>query len=225
MADKKSLELRAKIIGVLLRDARLAASKTPKDCAELLGVSVSAYSAHELGKKPLSLPDLELLAYFLDIPLSHFWSDELLSSAPDRLARMNSAELVKLRHRIIGLRIRQARLANSISLKELASAVGVSTARIKSYEFGETPIPIPELETLAWVLGAKIDHFFERQGRVGEWDASQRAFEQFKELPDEVQDFVMNPLNENYVRIAMRLAAMPAGQLKDLAAALLDITL
>lgn len=225
MADKKSLALRAKIIGVLLRDARLAAGKTPKDCGDLLGSSGSAYSAYELGKKALSLPELELLAYYLDIPLSHFWGDEVMSDAPDRVSGMNSDELMRLRHRIIGLQIRQARVANGISPKELAAAVGAPASRIKSYEFGQYPIPVPELETLAWVLGMKIDHFFERQGPVGEWDASRRAYEQFKDLPAEVQEFVMNPLHDSYLRIAIRLADMPAGQLKDLAAALLDITL
>jgi len=224
MADKKSLALRAKIIGVLLRDARIAAVKAPKDCADLLGISASAYSAFELGKKSLSLPELELLSYYLDIPLSHFWGDELMSSAPERASDVNSDELIKLRHRIIGLQIRQARTANGIALKELAAAVGVPSSRIKSYEFGEQPIPVPELETLAWVLGTKIDYFFERQGPVGEWDASRRAYDNFKELPTEVQDFVMNPVNEAYLRIAMHLASMPAGQLKDLAASLLDIT-
>jgi len=147
-----------------------------------------------------------------------------MSGGSERVADVNSEELIKLRHRIIGLQIRQARTANGIAPKELAAAVGVATSRLKSYELGEHPIPVPELETLAWVLGTKIDHFFERQGPVGEWDASRRAYEIFKELPNEVQDFVMNPLNESYLRIAMRLASLPAGQLKDLAASLLDIT-
>jgi transcriptional regulator with XRE-family HTH domain len=224
MPDKKSLGLRAKIIGVLLRDARLAAGKTPADCGNLLGTSASAYAAYEVGKKSLSLPDLELLAYYLEIPLSHFWGDELRSEAPERAADMNSDELIRLRHRIIGLKLRQARLANGVAIKELAAAIDVPASRIKSYEFGELPITVPELETLAWVLGLKIDHFFERQGPVGEWDASGRAFEHFKEFPPEVQDFVLNPLNESYLRIAMRLAAMPPDQIKNLAAMLLDIT-
>src|SRR5258708_7470647 len=103
MADKKTHNLRAKIIGVLLRDARLAAGKMPKDCADLLDTTASAYSAYELGKKAISLPDLELLSYYLDIPLSHFWGDELRSEAPERAADVNSDELIKLRHRIIGL--------------------------------------------------------------------------------------------------------------------------
>ncbi|MBM4423826.1 MAG: helix-turn-helix domain-containing protein [Chloroflexi bacterium] len=224
MADKKSLALRAKIIGVLLRDARLAAGKSPKDCGQVLGISASAYAAYELGKKPLSLPELELLAYYLDIPLSHFWGDEIISEAPERASDVNSDELIKIRHRIIGAQIRQSRMNNSIAQKELAAAVGIPPSRIKAYEFGEQPIPVPELETLAWVLGMKIDNFFERQGPVGEWDASRRAFDKFKEMPADVQEFVANPLNAVYVKVAMRLSAMPADQLKTIAESLLDIT-
>lgn len=225
MADKKSLALRAKIIGVLLRDARIASGKTPKDCGAVLSISASAYAAFELGKKALSLPELELLAYYLDIPLTHFWGDEIMSEAPERTTDVNTEELIKLRHRIIGLQVRQARVANGIAIKELAAAVGVTPHRIKAYEVGTQPVPVPELETLAWVLGMKIDNFFERQGPVGEWDASRRAYEKFKDMPQEVQDFVMNPLNEAYVRVAMRLANMPADRLKDMAEMLLDITL
>ncbi|HKZ69327.1 MAG TPA: helix-turn-helix transcriptional regulator [Anaerolineales bacterium] len=224
MADKKSLALRAKIIGVLLRDARLTAGKTPKDCGTVLGISASAYAAFELGKKSLSLPELELLAYYLDIPLTHFWGDEILTEAPERTSDVDSDELIALRHRIIGAQIRQARTGNSIALKELAAAVGIPASRLKAYEFGELPVPVPELETLAWVLGMKIDNFFERQGPVGEWDASRRAYEKFKDLPQAVQDFVMNPINEAYLRVAMNLADMPSDKIKDVAASLLDIT-
>jgi transcriptional regulator with XRE-family HTH domain len=225
MADKKSLALRGKIIGVLLRDARIDAGKAPKDCGTVLGISASAYAAFELGKKSLSLPELELLAYYLDIPLTHFWGDEILTEAPERATDVNTEALIKLRHRIIGLQIRQARVSNGIAIKELAAAVGVTPHRIKAYELGAQPVPVPELETLAWVLGMKIDNFFERQGPVGEWDASRRAYEKFKELPQDVQEFVMNPINEAYVRVAIRLAEMPAGRLKDMAELLLDITL
>lgn len=224
MADAKSLELRAKIIGVLLRDARLAAGKSTKECGDILGVSAVAYGAFELGKEALSLPDLELLSYYLNIPLSHFWDEQILSEAPERAANVNTDELLKLRHRIIGLTIRQARTNSGMSLKDLAAQVGLPASRLKSYELGEYPIPLPELEVIAWALSLKMEAFFERQGTVGEWDASRRAYEQFKELPQEIQDFVMNPLNESYIRVAMRLAAMPADKIKDMAATLLDIT-
>jgi transcriptional regulator with XRE-family HTH domain len=224
MADKKSLAIRAKIIGVLLRDARLAAGKTPKDCATVLGMTASAYAAYELGKKPVSLPELELLAYYLDTPLSHFWGDNIISDDLERGSNINTAELITLRHRIIGIQLREARLKRSISPKELAAAVGIPSSRLKAYEVGEQPVPVPELETLGWVLGLNIDSFFEKEGPVGEWDAARRAFEKFKELPPEVQDFVANPVNESYVRVAMKLSDMSTHKLRDIAAGLLDIT-
>jgi len=224
MADKKSLTLRAKIIGVLLRDARLAAGKSLKECGAALGLTTGAYSAFELGKKSISLPELELIAYYLDTPLTHFWGDATLSEGGERGADINTGELVYLRQRIIGAQIRQARLAKSLSQKELAAAIGASAARIKGFEFGERPVPIPDLEALGGALGLRIDHFFEKQGPVGEWDAARRAFERFKELPPEVQEFVGNPANESYLRVAMRLADMPSDRLREVAEDLLNIT-
>lgn len=224
MTDKKALALRAKIIGVLLRDARLAANKSPKDCGEALGISARAYSSYELGKKSISLPELELLAYSLDTPLTHFWSDDTISDNPERGADIDSAELANIRHRIIGAQIRQARQSRNVSQKELAAAVGIPPSRLKSYEFGAKPVPIPELEAISYALGLKIDHFFERQGPLGEWDATRRAFERFKELPAEMQEFIAQPMNEPYLRIAMRLAESPAEKLRTIAESILDIT-
>jgi transcriptional regulator with XRE-family HTH domain len=224
MADNKSLELRAKIIGVLLRDARIAAGKSPKECGDVLAISATAYSNIELGNDSPSLPELELLSYYLNIPLSHFWDEDILSEAPERTTRVNTGELLKLRNRIIGLQIRQARTASSMGLKALATTAGITINQLKTYELGEAPIPMPQLEIIAWALGMKMDAFFEQQGPVGEWDASSRAYEQFKQLPQELQDFVMNPLNESYIRVAMRLAGIPADKIKDMAATLLDIT-
>jgi transcriptional regulator with XRE-family HTH domain len=224
MADKKSLALRAKIIGVLLRDARLAAGKTPHECAELLGLHTSTYNTYELGAKPVSLPELELLAYYFDIPLSHFWGEDIISDDQERTSNLKTAEIITLRQRIIGTTLREARLKRDMSQKELAASVGVTPARIKAYEFGEEPVPIPVLEALGWVLGLRIDSFFEASGPVGEWDANRRAFEKFKDLPPEVRDFVSNPANELYMRVAMRLAGMPTEKLRDVAATILDIT-
>ncbi len=224
MADKKSLTLRAKIIGVLLRDARLAAGKSLKECGAALGLTTGAYSAFELGKKSISLPELELIAYYLDTPLTHFWGDATLSEGGERGADINTGELVYLRQRIIGAQIRQARLAKGMTQKELAAAIGASAARIKGFEFGERPVPIPDLEALGDVLGLRIDYFFEKQGPVGEWDATRRAFERFKELPPEVQEFVGNPANESYLRVAMRLADMPSDRLREVAEDILNIT-
>lgn len=54
------LALRNRIVGVLLRNARERAEKTKRECAEALGVSTSTFTAYEEGRKPISLPELEM---------------------------------------------------------------------------------------------------------------------------------------------------------------------
>ena len=65
MAEER-LVVRNRIIGLLLRDARERADKTKRECAAALGVSTSTITAYEEGRKSLSLPELEVLAYVLD---------------------------------------------------------------------------------------------------------------------------------------------------------------
>lgn len=224
MTDQTTLTLRAKILGVLLRDARLAAGKSPKECAAVLGMSSRSYTSLETGARSISLPELEVLAYFLDTSLSHFWGDEAITASPERGSDINPEELTILRHRIVGAQLRQARLNKSISQKELAAAVGIRPSRLKQYEYGQKPVPIPELEALCMILGLKIQNLIEKQGPVGEWDATRRAFERFKALPPELQDFVTNPANEHYLRVAMQLSDLSAERLRAIAEGLLDIT-
>ncbi len=56
MLTKDVRTLRNKIIGVLLRDARLRAGKTLQDCAAVLDCSPGTITQFELGRKPLSPP-------------------------------------------------------------------------------------------------------------------------------------------------------------------------
>ena len=65
MSQKQAFQLRAKIIGVLLRDARLATGKSMKDLGDVLGVTAGRIASIERGTRSLSLPELELLAYYL----------------------------------------------------------------------------------------------------------------------------------------------------------------
>src|SRR5574337_1566943 len=121
-----ALAMRAKILGVLLRDARLAAGKSIKECADVLGCPVSAYTAYELGHKSPSLPELEIVAFFLDTPLSHFWGSTILSeSEKSEAARLPRDELTTLRDRIIGAHLRKARTGAKIRLKDLAGELGL----------------------------------------------------------------------------------------------------
>ncbi|MFL7793543.1 MAG: helix-turn-helix domain-containing protein [Anaerolineae bacterium] len=222
MAEEK-LALRNRIIGLLLRDAREQADKTKRECARALGVSTGTITAYEEGRKPISLPELEVLSYVLDIPVSHFWKREMDVTAEQEPPPLE--EVLALRHRIVGALLRQARLEADISQKEVAEMLDCSSSRVSSYEFGKHPISLAELEMLAQYLRIPLEHFLdEQEGPVGEWNRQQEAFEYFCELPREIQDFVAKPVNIKYLEVAMKLAQMPAGGLRAIAEGLLDIT-
>ena len=223
MADQEALALRNRIIGVLLRDARIRADKTKRECAAVLGVPTSTITAYEEGRKPISLPELEVLAYFLGVPVSHFWDEEARLLAEERLPPLE--EILKIRHRIVGALLRQARLEAGKTQKELAQLLGCSPKRISDYEYGERPIPLAELEVLAHALGRPLEYFLdERSGPIGEWEKEQEAYRAFKELPEEVQAFISKPINWSYLEVAMKLAEMPASALRTIAEGLLEIT-
>jgi len=59
---------------------------------------------------------------------------------------------------------------------------------------------------------------------VGEWHRRQEIWRRLRELPREVQEFVIRPINIKYLEVAMKLAQMPAGGLRAIAEGLLDIT-
>ena len=217
--------VRSKMLGVLLRDARQAAGKTNRECAEVLGLPTGAYNAYELGQKSPSLPELELLAFFFDVPLKHFWGEQIRSEQPKHnAAQLPSAAITQLRDRIIGAQLRKARVAAKIKLKDLAEQVGLSGSRLSSYEFGEKPIPLPDLEALTQRLNLNLEDLFESQGTVGEWDSTQRAVERLKDMPADLREFVTQPTNEHYLRLAHKLSQLPADKLRGIAESLLDIT-
>jgi transcriptional regulator with XRE-family HTH domain len=217
--------VRSKIIGVLVRDARQVRGLSVESCAAAAGCTTEALAAFELGQASPSLPELEMLAYALNVPLSYFWGDKVLSEqhTPERAA-LPAAEVAALRQRIVGALLRQARQSARLEPAEVAQTVGLTPARLSAYELGQYPVPLPELEALAARLGVPIDHFLEEQGPVGEWDSTERAFERFSQLPPELREFVSRPINESYLRLAQRLSQMPAGELRGIAASLLEIT-
>ena len=141
----------------------------------MLGVTPETFEAYELGERMISLPELELAAYFLDTPLEHFWEKEpsITSDYPKQFA--NREQLIRLRNRMIGAILRQARLESGLSLEELAKKTDLSLERLQAYEWGQEAAPIPELEILCSALQRSIREFQDEHGPVGEWNSRQHA--------------------------------------------------
>ena len=220
-----ALELRAKIIGALIRDARQAQGKEIENCAQAIGISSEAFQAFELGDHAPSLPELEAIAYYLNVPLDHFWETKTLAAAPDEtLDTKNMERLIQLRQRMVGALVRQARLEAGIKLEAIANHTEIDQSLLEAYELGEEPIPVPLLEVFSGLLSRSIREFFDHHGPVGRWTAQQRAMHDFLEMPVELQEFISKPVNRPYVELAVRLSEMSVDRLRSVAEGLLEIT-
>ncbi|MBN1303816.1 MAG: helix-turn-helix transcriptional regulator [Anaerolineales bacterium] len=225
MDIKSRITLRAKKLGVLLRDARLSQRKSIQECADAIGVTKGAYKSYEEGFNSPSLPELETLVYYMDLPIGHFWGQQAISNDVPATEPLDLPRLVSLRHRMVGALLRQERMNASISMKAVSEQTGIPTRRLKSYELGERPISLPELEGILTVLGGKIETFFDKNGPIGQWINKQRALQAFLDLSPELQDFVCQPVNRPYLELARNLSDLSTERLRSIAEALLDITL
>ncbi len=224
MDTQTQITIRTKKLGVLIRDARLSARRSVQECAEALGVRKSIFRSYEEGLRSPSLPELEVLVFFLDLPLDHFWGKEIKSTVASPHQKIDVSRVLALRQRKIGALLRQERMNASISIRNLAGKSGLASSRIKAYELGERPIPLPELEILIATLGGRIESLFDRNGPVGQWMLSEEAVQQFLEMPAELREFVALAVNRPYLELAMKLSNMSRDKLRSVAEDLLDIT-
>jgi transcriptional regulator with XRE-family HTH domain len=225
MDSKTQITIRTKKLGLLIRDARLAARRSVPECAQAIGVKNGLFRAYEDGRKSPSLPELETLVYFLDLPIDHFWGKEVRSENAPAYEKFDLPKLLAVRQRKIGALLKQERMNAAISIRNLANDTGISGARIKAYELGEKPIPLPELEVLISALKGRIESLFDRSGPVGQWLMDQEAIQNFLELPAEMRQFLALPVNRPYVDLAMKLSSMSRDKLRSVAEDILDITL
>ena len=224
MSIQTQVTLRSRKLGVLIRDARLAARKTIPECAHITGVTAGIFRAWEEGRRSPSLPELEVLSYALKLPLHRFWSKDATSDDAPPTETLNLPALIGLRQRLIGALLRRAREGQYFTARPFG-AVGHPDSRLKAYELGERPIPLPELEGLIALLGGQIESLFDQTGPIGLWMDQQKAIQDFLLLPPELQNFVSKPINRPYLELAMKLSGMSTEKLRSVAEDILDITL
>lgn len=225
MDTKSQIAIRSKKLGILIRDARLAARRSVEECAEAMGIRKILFCAYEEGIKAPSLPELETLVYFLDLPIEHFWGKEVKSEQASQHKNLDLPRLLAVRQRKIGALLRQERMNASISIRNLEHATNIPGERIEAYELGERPVPLPELELLVKTLGGRIESFFDRSGPIGQWLMNEEAVQHFLEMPVELQQFVAMPVNRPYLELARKLSTMSRDKLRAVAEDLLEITL
>jgi len=221
---QQSMQIRGRKLGLLILDARTSRSRPPEKCAKAMGVSLEDFQAIEAGEIHPTLPQIEALAYYLDAPLDHFWGTQVLSSGAAIEPVEPPSQLVQLRQRIIGTRLKMARVALNLSITDLANKTYVSSDKIQQYESGILPTPLPELELLAEALQMRFEDLFDQRGPIGKWRNDKAAIKQFLELPADVREFISKPINQPYLELALRLSDLNVEKLRGIAEGILEIT-
>lgn len=225
MEASQSIAIRNKIIGVLVKRARVKADKSQQECAQFLDCTPSAYRRYEQGKRGFSLPQLESLALLFDVPVASLWDDRY--QLPEEIAAepMPLDQFVLLRRKILAVRLRQVRQAAGLSMREMGKALDCSPYMISKYEQGEREIPLSELELAADRCGQTMAEFLDDEAiPLSPAEQRRRMLERLDELPPDMREFILNPTNSLYLRIAMLVSNLEADQLRQIAEALLDIT-
>lgn len=222
--QRQILQIRNKKLGLLIFDARKSLRRSVEECAEAVGVSPEQFQALEKGDSAPSLPQLELLAHYLKLPIEHFWGQKALSEGSAIEMPQDVQRLVQLRNRVIGTNIHLSRNSAGLSYQEIEQKTGITEEQQKAYEQGAVAVPAPELELLAATLDVPIERFYDQHGPIGKWRAQQSSYQHFLDLPPEIQAFVTLPVNRPYLELAMRLSALSADKLRAVAEVLLEIT-
>jgi transcriptional regulator with XRE-family HTH domain len=219
----QSYLLRGKMLGVLLRDARVNADRKIGDVVDYLHVTPEDVEAWEFGDSSPSLPQLELLAYFFDVPVSHFWGVKTLASERSRPVSAQE-EFAALRNRMIGALLRQSREEMKSSIEDLAERTALSPQELHDYELGEVPVPMHTLVVLANAVQKSMGYFLETSSQIGDLLSMREKWKHFNTLPEELREFAANPQNIGFIEIALNFSRMNSDVLRRIAVSMLDIT-
>jgi transcriptional regulator with XRE-family HTH domain len=225
MIVQEEILTRNKIIGVLLRSARLRAGESEASCAAVLSRDPTFIVQAEEGKVGLTLPQLESLAHHLGVSIAYLMGDEELPEAEPEPEPPPYADIMTIRRKIIGVILRQARLEMGRTLDDIAPAMGYTPEYLARVELGEAEISMIELDLLAQTLGIPFDRFVSEDVIPATvQDRVRLDLQRLEGLPPEVREFVLQPINTPYLQIAMNLSQMPSETLRQIASGLLEIT-
>ena len=64
-----------------------------------------------------------------------------------------------LRRKILGVKMRDARIKSGLNLKEVGEAIGMSAGLVSDVEFGRRDISLPHLEVMALLFNVPVVYF------------------------------------------------------------------
>ncbi len=226
--EAEAIRLRAKIVGVLIRRSRMAASLSIEDCAKCLQVSTEQISNWEYGDYLPGPPELKRLADCLKVPLSSFWQHqepiELARCSRSSRASVENDQQLALRQRLRGGLLRAARELKGMSIQGLSDMSNIDCSLIRAYEYGERAMPPNHLRALANSLERDIDFFLagaQDSGAILELGATTSPAPTSAEAE---ANHAADQKTKGIIKLAVALSQIPSEELRGIADALTAIS-
>lgn len=198
---------------MLIRRAREAAGRSPRECATFLGISRAAMAAYEDGRREPTLVELEAIAHYLGAPVSRLLDENILLRSESQ-PPFDLKTTMQVRGHIIGARLKQARMNKGETLKQAAQAAGIKPGQLNNYELGQRQAPISALEALMAHYELTLDQLLDLGiGPIGEAQLRLQQHAHFDALPEEVRAFISDPASLSYLQAALHLSRMPKEEL------------
>lgn len=202
----------------------MESGRSGRDLAKLAGISSRRLAALEAGEAEPALGELEALAHFLDVSVESLMRDD--DPETDEPRKQPDFKMMSvLRQRIIGARLKQARLDRGLSITETSELLGLTRAQLHNIEMGRRPLPVSRLLKLIQHYDITVDQLLDLGiGPVGEKQLRVMQHMRFDALPDDVKAFVASASSLPYLQAAMHLGQLPKAQLKSAAKVLNTIS-
>ncbi|MEM9774014.1 MAG: helix-turn-helix transcriptional regulator [Chloroflexota bacterium] len=216
-------QIRAKILGVLVRDARIHAGRSLAETGAALGVSAEMLEQIERGDQIPDMPFLEALSMYLNVSFERFWGDQTLGGYPVG----DYGELLSKRRSGIAAQIKSMREEAGKSVEEMAKDAGMDAAYLSQLENGETAVTVFDAEKITNGLSVSVSVLQDKlvDSPLREHEELQKLIKQLRELPEDLRAFIAQPVNQPYLSMAMKLSKMEVNRMRDFAADILEITL
>ena len=192
------------------------------DCAAFLNISKKDYLKFEQDAEMLSLPEVELLAFYFGVSPSAFFEPNPQEN--DWLALLDDQvkpQYLNFRHKMIQAKIASAFQKKAIRLDEIHEQTSIPVEVLEQYTSGEEPIPLDHLLEISRVLGFDVNDLV-----AAEWSDHQdinleppknRWQPEFSSdhSPDEAQE------GDAYLQLLSALKALPTHDRAEVAKLLL----
>ena len=206
-----------------IQQVRKRRQRNIHECAAFLNLSKEAYLGFEQGSEMLTLPEIELLAYYFGVsPVIFFTPTHIEIQLPAVLDDQLQPHYVQIRHKMIMARISSEMQKKSISLDLLHELTGIPHIELDVYIKGEKSIPLDNLMEISRALELPADKLVDNDLSDDVSD-KQPAYENHWEH-EFIQSGDQNTVQENsaYFQLVSALRALPKKDQAEVAKILLE---